>query len=188
MLHRAHRSAFAMMFVTAALGCEASPPESAEPACTGSDSRLTLALSKKCFGREPLEATLDPKSPAFGTVNCRIFEEFRAGSQACSCEEAGLAPSGDVPDIVYEALGCPNDPCCSESCLCEFIQLRGDELAACQNGTEYELDPDPIGWCYIDPDQGLGDPSLVDDCSPFDRRIIRMLTPHSTWRGAIACM
>jgi hypothetical protein len=42
-----------------------------------------------------------------------------------------------------------------------------------------------VGWCYVDPDAGLGDPSLVQNCPTSSRRIVRFVGENTPVRGAV---
>jgi hypothetical protein len=51
-------------------------------------------------------------------------------------------------------------------------------------------DPAEVGWCYIDPNQGLGDPSLVATCPAGQKQILRFVGSDTPSNGAmvlIAC-
>ena len=61
---------------------------------------------------------------------------------------------------------------CRAYCQCEVRQLEGAELAACQAGS---TDPNLYGYCYIDADQGIGDPALVEQCDPTKKRLLRWM-------------
>jgi hypothetical protein len=132
---------------------------------------------------------LDPASSGYGHVPCVFYAVFQAGTPACACDGKGYAPTSP-PDAVVEYLrdlhGCA-DPCCTDLCVCEFLQLEGPELLACQNGTEHELSPAPIGWCYVSPDQGIGNPELVSSCPDSERRLIRIVPFRHDVIGIFIC-
>jgi hypothetical protein len=74
-------------------------------------------------------------------------------------------------------------PDCSEFHLCEI--RRADE--SCLTTTP---NPDTFGWCYVDPDSGVGDPSLVSDCPVGSRWALRFVgndTPLPDAVTMIAC-
>jgi hypothetical protein len=62
---------------------------------------------------------------------------------------------------------------CSDYCLCEELELTGSGAEHCVG------DPEPsatdFGWCYVDPERGVGDPKLVDECPDSQQRMIRFL-------------
>ena len=49
-------------------------------------------------------------------------------------------------------------------------QLTGNEGETCLAGSK---DPNLYGYCYIDAEQGLGNPDLVATCEPNKKRVLR---------------
>ena len=89
----------------------------------------------------------------------------------CACDSAQARAL--VPDLLEVALrdemkqkgiGGPDTAPCAEYCLCEILPAGGsdssDGYADCLNNENSES----IGWCYIDPARGLGNPELVEAC------------------------
>jgi hypothetical protein len=50
--------------------------------------------------------------------------------------------------------------------------LSGAALSQCENAADPKLGD---GWCYIDPDNGVGEPTLVDHCPGSAARAIRVV-------------
>ena len=71
-----------------------------------------------------------------------------------------------------------SDPNCTRSCLCEVLQVQqvegasADALERCQSNPEVS---GVEGWCYIDQDQGVGSPALVEDCPDTQKRLLRFV-------------
>jgi hypothetical protein len=70
---------------------------------------------------------------------------------------------------------------CQDFCLCEIQQLSGVMSDECLNRRARDLDAATAGFCYIDGNNGVGNPELVRECPPESRRRLRFLgadTPH----------
>jgi hypothetical protein len=114
----------------------------------------------------------------------------------CDCTTAGLQsldPERDAPliSVVREKLTASQQcraPCCAGLCLCELPQLSGGDLDYCWGLDEAPrpFDEVPSGWCYVDPDDGFGNPELVEQCRAAERRRFRAL-PDRTWDVVLAC-
>ena len=123
-----------------------------------------------------------------GKATCSVYgipplDDPSAAAAACDCEAVGRTPvSAERRATVVEHLklygqcseGRTDDmPDCSELCVCEVPQAEGSDWSAC------ERDPSPSdtapGWCYVSPEQGVGDPALVDVCPDSLRSRIRLL-------------
>ena len=122
-----------------------------------------------------------------GGVPCQLYPVTSkvANGGACSCDGPGLSGpiEGAVRDSVIDYLHTngicsePDDPpcecanpvapSCDDQCVCAWAQAQGDDRTACQNG---ETPTDSSGWCYVDGDQGVGDPALVSGCQPTARQ------------------
>jgi hypothetical protein len=53
------------------------------------------------------------------------------------------------------------------------------------------VDPNVYGYCYIDPDNGLGAPSLVEDCPASQNRLLRYMGGGVPANGSVlftACL
>jgi len=132
-----------------------------------------------------------------GSVPCRIIEAKPPSGAPCSPCDASTGRSevlsgfrGAIEDELQAKGLCAGDTeiMCSSHCLCEIKQLAGAELETCLNSVE---DPGGIhGYCYVDPDEGFGNPELVAACPDTQRQIIRFLGENVPSPGAnafIAC-
>jgi hypothetical protein len=132
----------------------------------------------QCLPRA-LKPETDPDSESFGQVACKAVEATPSLGNACTCDTAkGRSPidSATVRQSVRTELEtsalCGGDTHvdCNSYCLCEINQLKGGELSACQAGTEAS---NVYGYCYVDEDQHIGDPALVEQCPDTQKRLLR---------------
>src|SRR6185295_7863727 len=118
---------------------------------------LTLGSGDLCLSRVLNDAS-----------NCRIVEAT-ADSVGVGCSSPGRAAVCS-PSLVNSAAtrlraanvcGTPTAPTpdCASIELCELAEADASCLTTTPN-------PTSVGWCYVDPSQGLGDPSLVASCQP----------------------
>lgn len=138
-----------------------------------SDSLLDIIIpGRGCWPSQP--QAMD------GQIPCTMFEAQLMATD-CGCESAIL------PDLLVqmrELLATTGfcdgaaDVSCADLCFCEFQQFSGSELTSCQN----DLDPMPsaAGFCYVDAEQGVGDPALVADCPETMPRMLRVIDPSGT--------
>ncbi len=61
---------------------------------------------------------------------------------------------------------------CQSYCVCQLLPASGSALDQCL--TQPDPQPPLVGWCYIDPDQGLGSADLLGGCGT-SREFIRVL-------------
>jgi hypothetical protein len=95
-------------------------------------------------------------------------------------------------EIMSESGLCPTG-CCDEACFCEYVQLSGEMLAACQsrpNDAQYDPRSPPLGWCYVEPALGIGDDESVERCPPTQKRNIRYFPddPRQNLTAALMCV
>ncbi|HEX6273529.1 MAG TPA: hypothetical protein VFZ53_10820 [Polyangiaceae bacterium] len=128
-----------------------------------------------------------------GSVACQVIEAKPPSVATCSCD-ASTGRSGDVSDGLRNAVGdelvakglCGGDTGvrCSSHCLCEIEQLSGAELDTCLNSL---TDPGGIyGYCYVAPNEGVGNPGLIAACPTTQTQIIRFLGENVPTPGATA--
>ena len=122
-----------------------------------------------------------------GSTICRIIEATTNASDA-TCTAAGratLSPTlidaarNDLEAKQFcgtDAAGTVSD--CNAYHLCEIVKAD----ASCLTVTP---SPSTIGWCYVDPSMGLGDPALVAQCPSTMTRIIRFVGADTPAPGAI---
>ncbi len=164
------------------------------PAVGAIVDRLKGVLSIQCINR-PISVTTNPDTGDAETP-CRVVEVLPTQGGACSCDpNANRGSVGDkLVQPVLKQLGAlgqcgPSSasgiPCDTTNyCLCEINEAS--DKVSCLN------DPDGVvqgtGWCYIDAEQNIGNPALVEQCSP--KRQLRFVgddTPRSGATVFIAC-
>jgi hypothetical protein len=172
------------------MGSPASDPDYGyNPAVGALIDRLKGALVASCLPR-PLETNNE------GALTCDVVEaRLPTTGGGCSCTAPGRSEVSNATRRAVEEeltfLGhCDGDTGveCSIYCMCGIQGFSGPDLQTCQNS---ETDPMNIyGHCYVDPDNGLGNPALVADCPATQRRIVRFLGPDVPLQNAttfIAC-
>jgi hypothetical protein len=131
-----------------------------------------------------------------GTVACNLVETIpQPANGTCNCDPAAARRDPDpVLDSVVRAQlanergnPCGTDEGCLNACLCEVLQVQqvptnpADALNVCrQNESAQGVE----GWCYVDADQGIGNPALVQNCPATSKRVLRFvgrgLGPNTT--------
>lgn len=134
-------------------------------------------LGGQCLPRK-LDIETNQNSERFGQVPCNVIEAVPSNGGECSCDESkgrkALA-SADLRegarDGLRDNLQCGEDTGvdCSSYCLCEVEQLTGADGAACQSGA---TGADLYGYCYIDLEEGIGNPELVASCEANKKRVL----------------
>jgi hypothetical protein len=134
-----------------------------------------------------------------GSVPCAVVEVLpRREGTACSCDASkGRLPFGEgdakLPNAIAKQLAEENQ-CgsngidCRDHCACKLAPLSGSALEACRAGSE---DPNVYGYCYIDPDNGLGAESLVESCPASENRLLRYMGGGVPANGSVlftACL
>ena len=120
--------------------------------------RLRQGLQSQCVELNPVVET-DVTSPDFGAATCWVIEarDIAEHPDFCDCQEQGYAALSDQEQEAAIALVKADAPsvaqCSIDQCFCEFQQLSGAELQACQSGTPISSD----GWCYVAPERGVGE-------------------------------
>jgi hypothetical protein len=150
------------------------------PAVDAIVDRVRDSFVPKCFPRKLdvapdgtvpctiIEATMDPNDgrcdPARNRapVDPRLIEPARAHlADIGACD---VIPNNSVPD-------------CSAFRFCEIKQANHSCLMITP-------DQSAIGWCYVDPGTGLGDPALVTRCPANEQRILRFVGENTPARGS----
>lgn len=152
------------------------------PAVTSIVDVIKQKFGDRCLPRKLTPEVSEGLSQP-GQVPCVVTEatQVPAGG-ACSCEGPGRKPLEGEHAVARRAIldeieldgqcGEAMGIDCQSLCLCELTQLSGDELGACREGTE---SPQSFGYCYVDPEQGLGAARLVEECRPTQRRKLRFI-------------
>jgi hypothetical protein len=134
-----------------------------------------------------------------GSVPCAVVEVLRRPEgAACSCDQSkGRLPLGEGDGKLSSAIArqlAEEDQCgsngidCRDHCVCKLAPLEGDALAACRTGS---VDPNVYGYCYVDPDHGLGAPELVEGCPASENRMLRYMGAGVPANGSVlftACL
>jgi hypothetical protein len=69
--------------------------------------------------------------------------------------------------------------------LCERTEATGTALQSCLN--DATVPADSFGWCYIDPDNGVGSAAIVDKCQASEQRLLRFPPVSVAHTLVIAC-
>lgn len=164
---------------------DADPNFGYNPAMAALVDRIGPALANQCLGRAPaLEKD--------GSTSCVILEVDPAGG--CDCTGAGRrAPDADVMETVRGELRdsrtCGDEvgqTSCNQVCACQISETTGDALNRCRGGAAAATEQ--AGYCYVDPDKGLGSPDLVRDCPSTQRRLLRFVGADTPKKGSLAYM
>ncbi len=169
------------------------------PAVAAIIDRLKEALGGRCLPRE-LVPDDDGAVPCkiveavapHPTNGCRPCEEFPARQDPRQPGSEGEPLVRPVLELLEDEERCSADgsggrPRCADMCLCQILQPKGDELAACQQSTS---DTGFAGFCYVDPEAvPTSNPELVASCPASQRRILRFgaNTPQPGATTFIAC-
>jgi hypothetical protein len=146
---------------------------------------LQPLLANHCLARPP---AVDDQ----GHAACAILETPVAGD--CDCQKPGRAPAGDDAlsalrqNLKDESLCDTEDsPACKQVCACKIEEATdGAALSACRSNLDASLQAP--GYCYVDPEKGLGDPTLVHNCPATQKRLLRFVGPDTPSNGAVAFM
>jgi hypothetical protein len=178
-----------------ATGSTDDPNYGYSPAVGAIIDRLKEVLNVKCVNR-PISVTTNPDTGETET-QCAVVEVLPTQGGACGCDaNANRGPVDDklVNPVLKQlaALGqCgPSSasaiPCDTTNyCLCEINEASDKQ--SCENDPNGAVNG--IGWCYIDAEQGIGNPALVEQCSPKRQlRFVGADTPQSGATVFIACL
>jgi hypothetical protein len=115
---------------------------------------------------------------AEGRTSCALIA-FHSDDTACRCDAPGVGtPTAGAIAAAKNwlrfigACDVAGKPSCDSYCGCDLVQASGSALHACQQ-QDGPL-TDGSGWCYLDPDAGVGNPALVANCYATQRQIVRV--------------
>lgn len=167
-------------------GDSSSPSFGYNPAVESIVERLRDRLLTQCLPR-PLSVADD------GAVKCAVVEAQPAS--ACSCDAAknrhpvsatlASAARRELRESGQCGPGSKDQLSCEAFCLCELGVAT--DLGSCQN----DVKPKGTGWCYVEPDRGLGNPALVAGCPATHRQLVRFAgdeTPAPGSNVLVACL
>ena len=114
-----------------------------------------------------------------GVTHCVVAEALDRDAEDtdCSCTGPGRRPLNPVVSelvvgqLMHQA-SCADAESCAKYCMCEVTAATGDGRTVCE---QEEQADDANGWCYVSPDQGLGNPELVETCPPTEQRKLRFV-------------
>ncbi len=162
------------------------------PAVDAIIERLKEVLSGQCVNR-PIAFPPGPdgKPDPNAIPQCAIVEVLPNAGGCAPCD-GGLGRSEVDAELVKPVIArlkqtgqCTGNACNPASyCMCE-IDFVKDKDTCLNTGAQ----PTNYGWCYVDPSQGIGNPTLVEGCDP-PRQIIFSgnNTPTSGSTVFIACL
>ncbi|HSC89577.1 MAG TPA: hypothetical protein VLC09_19980 [Polyangiaceae bacterium] len=162
------------------------------PAVGAIVDRLGEKLRGQCL---PRSLSVDDS----GEVPCTLVEALdttKHGPLDCSGDGRKKVTERVRPAVVEQliaTLRCKDEEDCQRFAMCNIEQLSGDAEGAfeCQNepkGKETTLAH--AGYCYVDPEQGLGSEELVSSCPATARRLLRFVgaeTPRQNSVTFVAC-
>jgi hypothetical protein len=149
-------------------------PKTLDPQLTHSTAFGYTALfrSSELLSGVQGQVCLQQRWPAASTERqrCKLYE---IAPHPADCELKGRSP---VPDDVALAL-VPLGDSVDDYAFCEIAHAEGDETtrgtAAYACAHELALGADVWGYCYIDPERGVGSEALVSMCPMQAKRRIR---------------
>jgi hypothetical protein len=140
----------------------------------------------RCMPR-PLHVDEDGKVPC-------VITQATYQPPECGCTQPGTrpAPAGIVAAVQkqlesLQQCGGDTGRACESYCLCQLDQFTGAAREQCLTSPSLTLTGTGAGWCYIDAEQGMGDPALVDVCPANHRRKLRFGELNPGAMTIIAC-
>jgi hypothetical protein len=129
--------------------------------------RFYAKMRARCVPRKlPVQTCADTTDPRDGQVSCTVIEGRAIDpGRTCNCDLPGRRDPD--PADIQEQMRTGN------WCLCGITQLSGADAEACRNDTSDIIAP--AGWCYVDPDQGLGSPNFVAACDATEKQRLRFV-------------
>lgn len=171
---------------------KSSPSYGYNPAVSAIIERLKEVLAGQCVNR-PIAFPPGPdgKPDPNAIPQCAIVEVL-ANAGGCGACDPNLGRSEVDAALVKPVINrlkvtgqCTGDGCLPEKyCMCE-IDFVKDRQKCEQSGA----DPTNYGWCYVDAEQNIGNPALVEACDPKRQLIFSgNNTPTSGSTVFIACL
>lgn len=168
---------------------KASPAYGYNPAVGAIISRLKEVLGGTCLPRK-----LIPEED--GSVPCRVVEALPPTNGTCPEVPDREVTRDTEPDLakavlaqVREAKRCDGQTgvSCDDVCLYTVRQLPDGPRQECQSSSSTTAGS---GYCYVDPEAGLGEEKLVEDCPESQKRLLQFVGENTPQKGAltfIAC-
>src|SRR5262249_22502187 len=103
--------------------------------------------------------------------SCALVEVRKSDDCSCDPGTGRVAPhdvGATVADKVQFELDLKNS---TGDCICQIQALDGDASSACENDTNASTP----GYCYLDAELAIGDPSLLAGCPASMQRRIRVI-------------
>ncbi len=174
---------------------KANPSYGYNPAVSAIIERLKEVLSGQCVNR-PIAFPPGPdgKPDPNAIPQCAVVE-VQANSGGCQACDPTLNRSEVDPDLIKPVINrlketgqCTGAGCTAASyCMCEINFVADAAKDDCLNNDPTQAST--VGWCYIDPAQGIGNPKLVESCNPARQlRFVGANTPTSGSTVFIACL
>jgi len=141
------------------------------PALDALADRLVRSFADSCLLR------------SLSITQCAVIEA--RPSDGANCDIAGRIPpdsyGADIAQRVEDQMR-SQGYIRQEFTLCQIQALEGDELDACENTAG---GGSGAGYCYLDADRGLGDPSLLASCPASMKHRIRFVGEDLPASGAL---
>jgi hypothetical protein len=126
---------------------------------------------------------------ATGHTPCSVIDVAEQGSGCNPAMGLGNATPNEIATVLpqlrergmCDVLGAP--PCATMN-LCERMEATGTALQSCLN--DATVPADSFGWCYIDPENGVGSAAIVDKCQA-EQRLLRFPPVSVTHTLVFAC-
>jgi hypothetical protein len=123
-------------------------------------------------------------------VRCLIAFATFPTAGGCTCDPgqqlkpAAASFAQGIANNVKQSGSCDgiSGQACSNLCVCELEQCRGDALSKCQSDAVTPITELPPGFCYVDAlaQPPLGNPEIQATCAADSRRGLRILGPAPT--------
>jgi hypothetical protein len=153
------------------------------PAIAAIVDRLSARLTEKCLPRK-----LEVREVEGGMQASCFIVEADDRTKSCDGERARASVTPELAKHVRDRLvgthlcSDPNGDCLAyQLCSIEPLQPGSAEYQNCLTGDGSRGN----GWCYIAPDQGLGDPSQIEQCPTTQRQKIQFAGKANPSKGSV---